>query len=210
MSNLGYSLEIQVTEFFRELFKKALIDPKNKIFRVIGSGRSKNATLTGGETTLEGDVSVEVSSLPKNILIECKHYKSRTKERSFAVKKEWLDQALHEAAKINRWSMVAIKFKGVAPNSVELKKYVWADGKFGNNIHYIIPEIHLAEMLQCIESVKSEVLNNKEDMFSQVSDEDLVQEVKNRLQRREEKCLDGLDPLKQNILPENTENTENS
>lgn len=209
MSNLGYGFEVLVTDFFRELFKKALENPKNKIFRVIGSGRNKLATKTGGETTLEGDVSIEIDSLPKNILIECKHYKSHTKERSFAVKKEWLDQALHEAAKIGRWSMVAIKFKGVAPNSVELKKYVWADGKFGNNIHYIIPETHLAEILACIESAKSTVLSNSKVTLSEVSDEDLIAEVKERLRRRRE-CSNGMHNGVKDNSQKNTSSTENS
>lgn len=209
MSNLGYALEAQVTEFFRKLFSKALQDSKNKIFRVIGSGRSKNATLTGGETTLEGDVSVELNTLPKNILIECKHYKSRTKERSFTVQKCWLDQSLHEAMKINRWSFVVIKFKGVAPNSVELKKYIWADGKFGNNTHYIIPETHLAEMLKCIENAKSDVLTNKETMLSEISNEDLLLEMKRRLKEREE-CLNDGNNGKLDGLPDSTQNIGNS
>ena len=71
MTNKGYFFEAEVTDFFRDLFKEALKNTKNKIFRVIGSGRNKLATKTGGESTLMGDVSIELETLPKNILIEC-------------------------------------------------------------------------------------------------------------------------------------------
>jgi len=175
--NLGYHFETEVVDFFRKAFPNI---QDIYIFRVEGSGRSKNATKTGTASILEGDVSVELAKvgiLPKNLLIECKHYKSRTVEKSFSVKKEWLDQALDEAQKHGRLSIVAIKFKGVAPNSNELKKYCWYDGKFGNNVHYIIPQHQFMELIKYVEGLK-----NKETVdLSQVSSEQLIDELKKRL-----------------------------
>lgn len=190
ISNLGYQFEFYVTSFFRELFKQALErNPINKVFRVIGSGRNKLATITGGDVLLEGDVSIEVDTLPKHILIECKHRKSgAAKSKSFTIKKEWVDQALHESEKNGRWSLVAIKFKGVAPNSKELQQYCWADGKYGNTIHYVIPEKHFAEMLSCIESVKTSCINNRNNTLKDISDDELIEELKVRL-IGEKKCL---------------------
>jgi len=175
--NLGYKFETEVVDIFRQAFP----DIKDiYIFRVEGSGRSKNATKTGTASILDGDVSVElekVGILPKDLLIECKHYKSRTIEKSFSVKKEWVDQALAEAEKHGRLSIVAIKFKGVAPNSNELKKYCWADGKFGNNVHYIIPQHQFLELLLYIKGIKEK---NVVDL-SQVSTDMLLEEMKKRL-----------------------------
>ena len=177
MSNKGYKFEIEEVEFWRN----ALLDvPKEFIYRVEGSGRSKNATKTGTASLLEGDVSLELAKaliLPKNILIECKHHKSRTIEKSLSVKKEWVDQALHEAEKNDRWSIVAIKFKGVRPNSETLKQYCWYDGKFGNNVHYIVPQRHFQEIIGYIKDIKSRATID----LSQVSVEDLLSEVKRRI-----------------------------
>lgn len=179
MSNLGYTFEASEVDFWRMVFPCVNED---YIYRVEGSGRSKNATKTGQQSLLEGDVSVELAKaliLPKDLLIECKHRKSRTVEKSVSVQKEWVDQALHEAEKNGRWSVVAIKFKGVHPNSVEYQQYCWADGKFGNSIHYIIPQRHFADMLRYIEEIKS---GTKVDL-AQVSTEDLLAEIVRRTQR---------------------------
>lgn len=190
MSNKGYSFEVQVVDFFRELFKDTLENSKNRVFRVIGSGRNKLATKTGVDTLLEGDVSVEVDCLPKHLLIECKHRKSGAENtKSFAVKKDWVDQARTEAEKIGRWSLVAIKFKHVASRSNELKQHPWY-GKDGNSIHYIIPEAHLAEILLSIGTSNDQCIINQEVPLSKVSNVELLDEVKKRLSRRLEKCLD--------------------
>ena len=177
MSNKGYKFETEEVDFWRQMFPDI---SKEHIYRVEGSGRSKNATKTGTASLLEGDVSLELSKamiLPKDILIECKHHKSRTIEKSLSVKKEWVDQALDEAVKNNRWSLVAIKFKGVRPNSLELKKYCWYDGKFGNNVHYIVPQRHFFELIRYIKEIRSETLID----LSLVSTDDLLSEVKKRL-----------------------------
>jgi len=175
--NLGYHFETELVDIFRKTFPEI---EDIYIFRVEGSGRSKNATKTGTASILEGDVSVElekVGILPKDLLIEAKHYKSRTVEKSFSVKKDWLDQSLHEAQKHGRFSIVAIKFKGVAPNSNELKKYCWYNGKFGNNVHYIIPQHQFLELLLFIKGIK-----NKEEIdLTQVSTDELLVELKKRV-----------------------------
>jgi len=183
MSNKGYQFEIQITEFFRNLFKAALKrNPENKIFRIIGSGRNKLATKTGEDTLLEGDVSVEVDSLPKNFLVECKHRKSGAEHsKSFAIKKEWVDQARTEAEKIGRWSVVAIKFKGVSPNAKELKKHTWY-GKDGNSVHYIIPEKHFAEILSYIENAQNKCIIKRKVTLSEVSSVNLLREIQRRLE----------------------------
>ena len=127
MGNKGYSFEIEEVDFWRVTFPDV---DEEYIFRVEGSGRSKNATKTGAQSMLEGDVSLELAKagiLPKDVLIECKHYKTRSKKKadsgrpmkSFSVKKEWVDQALHEAEKNGRFSIVAIKCKGDHPNEKE-------------------------------------------------------------------------------------------
>ena len=185
--NKGYNFEIEEVEFWRITFPG--ID-KELIFRVEGSGRSKNATLTGSQSMLEGDVSLELAKagiLSKDVLIECKHYKTAKKSKkadsgrpmkSFSVKKEWVDQALHEAEENGRFSIVAIKFKGVRPNEKELvEKYCWADGKFGNSIHYIIPKHHFVEIIKYLEGIKN---RNTVDL-SQVPVDELFEELKKRL-----------------------------
>ncbi len=162
---------------------------KEYIYRVEGSGRSKNATKTGAQSMLEGDVSLELEKagiLPKDILIECKHYKTASKKKadsgramkSFSIKKEWVDQALHEAEHNGRLSIVAIKFKGIRPNEKELTdKYCWADGHFGNSIHYIIPRHHFIEIIRYLKGIKDK---NTVDL-SQVSTDELLVELKKRL-----------------------------
>lgn len=177
MSNLGYKFEVDEVDYWRKIFPD--ID-EVYIYRVEGSGRSKNATKTGQASLLEGDVSLEFRKaqfLPKDILIECKHYKSKAKQKSFSVKKEWLDQALHEAETHDRFSIVAIKFKGVAPNSIELQKYCWCDKKFGNSIHYIMPAYHFTELMQYVKKLKED----KHLDLSLVSTDDLLNEVRKRL-----------------------------
>jgi len=177
MSNLGYSFEASEVDLWRNAFPDIL---KDYIYRVEGSGRSKNATKTGTASLLEGDVSLELAKariLPKDFLIECKHRKSRTIEKSFSVKKEWVDQALHEAINNDRWSIVAIKFKGVRPNSSFLKKYSWYDGKFGNNTHYIVPQRHFLELIRYIKDIKSGTNPNLKD----VTTKEMINELKFRL-----------------------------
>ena len=188
MTNLGYSFEAAEVDFWRAQFPD--ID-KELIYRVEGSGRSKNATKTGSQSMLEGDVSLELAKaliLPKDILIECKHYKTASKKKqantnrpmkSFSIKKEWVDQALHEAEHNNRWSVVAIKFKGVKPNDKLLRNYSWYDGKFGNSVHYILPQRHFLELLRYIKIVKE---SNKVDL-SQVPTNELFEELRKRLDK---------------------------
>lgn len=190
MANKGYGFEHDEAEFWRLTFPD--ID-EEYIFRVFGSGRSKNATITGAQSLLEGDVSLELAKagvLPKDVLMECKHYKTPKKAKktvsgrpmkSFSIKKEWVDQALHEAEKNGRLSIVAIKFKGVRPNEKELtEKYCWADGHFGNSIHYIIPKHHFVELIQYICCIKDK---NTVDL-SQISTEVLLDEIKNRMLKK--------------------------
>jgi len=189
MSNLGYSFEKEEAEFWRITFPD--ID-EEYIFRVEGSGRSKNATITGAQSILEGDVSLELGKakiLPKDILMECKHYKTASTKKnsntgramkSFSIKKQWVDQALHEAEKNGRLSILAIKFKGIRPNEKELtEKYCWADGHFGNSIHYVIPRKHFMELLLYIKGIKDK---NTVDL-SNISTEKLLDEIKKRTQK---------------------------
>lgn len=185
MSNLGYNFEVEEVDFWRLTFPD--ID-EEYIFRVEGSGRSKNATKTGAQSMLEGDVSLEFKKaglLSKDILMECKHYKTASKKKantgramkSFSIKKEWVDQALHEAEHNGRLSIVAIKFKGIRPNEKELaEKYCWADGHFGNSVHYVIPRHHFIEFIKYIRDVKDK---NTIDL-SQISTAILLEEIKNR------------------------------
>ncbi len=185
MANKGYAFEAAKVDYWRLKFPE--ID-KEYIFRVEGSGRSKNATKTGAQSMLEGDVSLELEKagiLPKDILVECKHYKTPSKKKassgrpmkSFSVKKEWVDQALHEAEHNGRLSIVAIKFKGVRPNEKELiEKYYWADGHFGNSIHYIIPRHHFIEIIRYLKGIKDK---NVVDL-SQISTDMLLDEIKKR------------------------------
>ena len=181
MANKGYNFEKYITNVFRDRFEKLLNSSttNNKIFRVIGSGRNKNATVTGSDTLLEGDVSIELSEFPKNFLIECKHHKSYSKrESSHTVKKVWLDKALHDAKKHDRISIVAIKFKNISPNESSLKEYCWYDGKFSNSIHYIIPELHFLEIMEwCLQSKGTKTLE-------QFSDKELINEIEKRLKRK--------------------------
>ena len=97
--------------------------------------------------------------------------------KSFSVKKQWVDQALHEAEHNGRLSLVAIKFKGVRPNEKELtEKYCWADGHFGNSIHYIIPRHHFIALIQYIQSLKNQAVID----LSQISTDTLLNELKRR------------------------------
>lgn len=186
MSNLGYSFEVSEVDAWRAFLLELGFTQEQvetAVYRVEGSGRNKLATKTGSTSLLEGDVNVDIATisiLPKGILIECKHYKSHTKEKSLAVKKEWVDQALHEAEKNGKLSIVAIKFKGVMPNSKELQQYSWADGKFGNNIHYIVPQRHFFELIKYIAGIKSSKVVDLID----VSTDDLLNEVKRRLDKK--------------------------
>ena len=185
MSNLGYGFESSEVDVWRKFLIELGVpeaDLDEYVFRVIGSGRNKLATKSGG-VILEGDVSVELAKLtilPKDVLIECKHHKSHTVEKSVSVKKEWVDQALHEAQKNGRLALVAIKFKGVAPNSTELKKYCWADGHFGNSIHYVIPQHHFFELIKYIAGIKSK---QTVDLIDVPTDE-LLAELKRRLEKK--------------------------
>jgi len=186
--NKGYKFEIDEVDFWRAQFPD--ID-KEYIYRVEGSGRSKNATKTGAQSMLEGDVSLELAKaliLPKDILIECKHYKTTSKKKqvntnrpmkSFSIKKEWVDQALHEAEKNDRWSLVAIKFKGVRPNDKSLRNYFWYDGKFGNSIHYIIPQRHFIEILRYVKTIKE----SKKVDLGQIPTNELFEELRKRLDK---------------------------
>ena len=186
MSNLGYGFEVELVDFLREELKKFFpedTDINLLVYRVEGSGRSKNATKTGTQSVLEGDVVANLSEtrqFPFKFLIEAKHHKSHTIEKSVSVKKEWVDQALHEANESGSLPIVAIKFKGVKPNGKELQKFNWADGHFGNSVHYIIPQHTFIEILQAFhdEKAKRNVPN-----LSEVTTMELIDELKNRLSR---------------------------
>jgi hypothetical protein len=181
----GYAFEIYVVDKLRELFKSAIeSNPANKVFRIIGSGRNKLANKSGQDSLLEGDVSVEISTLPRNFLIECKHHKSRTIEKSIGLKKEWCDQARHEAQKNNRWSAVAIRFKQVSPSSKELKDYVWY-GEDANSVHYIVPEKHFLEILRFLELNIAEkgIYYHKE--LTNFSNQELLGELTRRLEQNQ-------------------------
>jgi len=178
MSNRGYGFEAGTVTFWRIEFPD--IDEKF-IFRVEGGGRNKLASKTGTQTILEGDVSVELAKagiLPKDILIECKHHKTQRKNQiNHPVDKKWVDQARHEAEKNNRWSIVAIKFKNIRPNLKELReKYCWANGKEGNQEHYIIPAKHFIEIIKYIYALKSQTIID----LSQVSTDKLLTELQKR------------------------------
>jgi len=179
--NKGYDFEAATVTLWRLKFPD--IDEK-LIFRIEGGGRNKLASKTGTQTILEGDVSIELSKtgiLPKDILIECKHHKTKRKNQiNHPVDKEWVDQARHEAEKNSRWAIVAIKFKNVRPNIKELReKYCWADGKEGNQEHYIIPAAHFLELIQYIAGIKNQI---KVDL-SMVSTEELLIELRKRVVR---------------------------
>ena len=89
-----------------------------------------------------------------------------------------MDQALHEAEHNGRLSIVAIKFKGIRPNEKELvEKYCWANGHFGNSIHYVIPQHHFVELIAHIKGIKDK---NTVDL-SQISTENLFDEIKKRM-----------------------------
>jgi hypothetical protein len=178
MSNKGYNYEAATVDFWRNNFPD--VDVKF-IFRVEGGGRNKLASKTGTQTILEGDVSVELSKvgiLPKDILIECKHYKTKREGQiNHPIDKKWVDQARHEAEKNNRWSIVAIKFKNVHPNMKELReKFCWADGKEGNQEHYIIPAQHFMEIIKYLADIK----NATNVDLGTVKTEDLLDELKRR------------------------------
>lgn len=176
--NKGYNFEAATVDFWRLEFP----DVEEKfIFRIEGGGRNKLASKTGSQTILEGDISVELAKvgiLPKDILIECKHYKTKRKDQiNHPVDKKWVDQARHEAEKNGRWSIVAIKFKHVHPNMKELKeKFCWADGKEGNQEHYIIPARHFLDLIHYISSLK---LKTTIDLSAVPTDE-LLNELKKR------------------------------
>ncbi len=177
--NKGYDFEAATVTLWRLEFPD--IDEK-LIFRVEGGGRNKLASKTGSQTILEGDVSIELAKvgiLPKNILIECKHHKTKRKNQiNHPVDKEWVDQARHEAEKNGRWSIVAIKFKHVHPNIKELReKYCWANGKDGNQEHYIIPVTHFIELIQYIVGIKNQINVD----LSTVSTEKLLDELRKRV-----------------------------
>jgi len=188
--NKGYLFETEEVDFWRLTFPEIA---EELIFRVEGSGRNKLATKTGSQSMLEGDVSLELAKagiLPKDVLIECKHYKTPKKSKkadsgrpmkSFSVKKEWVDQALHEAEKNGRFSIVAIKFKGVRPNEKELtEKYCWADSHFGNSVHYIIPRHHFIELIKYLKGIKDKNIVD----LSQISTDALLVELRKRVSKK--------------------------
>lgn len=88
-----------------------------------------------------------------------------------------MDQALHEAEHNGRLSIVAIKFKGIRPNEKELtEKYCWADGHFGNSIHYVIPQHHFIELIRYLKGIKDKSTVD----LSQVSTGNLLDELRKR------------------------------
>lgn len=183
MGNRGYSFEADTVTFWRLEFPDI---NETLIFRVEGGGRNKNASKTGTQTILEGDVSIELAKagiLPKDILIECKHHKnSRKKTVNHPLNKKWVDQARHEAEKNNRWSIVAIKFKNVRPNTKELiENFCWADGKDGNQIHYVIPAAHFLEIVKYIATTRKNCANTTSANLSHVSTTELIEELKKRI-----------------------------
>lgn len=179
MGNKGYKFEAETVDFWRLEFPDI---GEKYIFRVEGGGRNKLASKTGTQTILEGDISLELAKagiLPKDILIECKHHKTKRKNQvNHPVDKLWVDQARHEAEKNGRWSVVAIKFKNVQPRIKELREtFCWADGKDGNQIHYIIPIKHFVEMIHCFMRIKDKTHVD----LSTVSTDQLIEELRKRV-----------------------------
>jgi len=149
MSKKGIGFEYEIVDIFRKVFQKF----SEKIFKVWGSGSSKGKGKTSSDSQKEGDVCLNLPFLETGFLIECKHLKSSRKtEKTFPLTKEVVDKARHEAKINNFLSGVAIKFKGVYPNSKELKEYNWF-GEDANSIHIVIPISHFVQLLQYVEKL---------------------------------------------------------
>lgn len=193
MSNLGTGFEYSEVNEWRALLKElsGLNDEEivKLVFRIEQSGAHKNATMTSTANLLEGDVAVDLIKslhLPKNILIECKHRKSSRKtDKTHPIEKFWVDQALHEAVKNNRLSILAIKFKGIKPNAKELRDYLWYTGKFGNSVHYIMPRIHFFELITSFIHFVHKLRATGGVDLQGISTVDLLVEIKRRLDQKE-------------------------
>jgi hypothetical protein len=124
---LGYDFEVEITKFFRNL------PGGEKSYRVDQSGRTSKATITGHPDEIkQGDSVAEIEFLPKKFLAECKHYQSsRVKDKTFVVRKEWLDKARTEAEENGALCLVPIKYKNMRQNAT----------------HFIIPQDHFEELL---------------------------------------------------------------
>ena len=170
MSNKGYGFEIEVLKYFRELEDGT----DKKSFRIYGSGRNKLAKNMDPNAELEGDVLAKLPFLNCDIQVECKHYKpskSSKEEKGISVKKEWLDQNREEAENSNRYSVVAIKYKGQRYNAVQ----------------YIMPREHFENLLLEIKYAGKyikELLSKESGTLKDYSTEQILEEIKERCQNK--------------------------
>jgi len=140
-------LEILV-KLFDKYLRKYIIEN----YRVFGSGRNKNATISGGSERKLGDVFTEVRAripgFPWRIRFtsEAKWYSPKGGVKSVAIQKQWLDQCRHEANEQKSFPIFAIKFKGQNKNSKELKKYNWY-GRDANAVWFAMPAKHFFLMI---------------------------------------------------------------
>ena len=211
--NLGYSFEVSSVDNYRRLFLRQwptyAPQVSGSIYRVEGSGQSKNATKTGSDhSVLEGDVVLKLKdffgytafeahdTIPfDGVLQENKNYKSRREDqKSFTLQKEWLDQARHEAMNRSMLSVVAIKFKGTRPNIKEYQKYNW-HGVDGNAVHYMVPHhdwfqlwAFLLSLIAHNDELERLVHADQQTTLADISDEALLEEVARRLSIKDPSC----------------------
>jgi hypothetical protein len=124
--NKGYPLEHEIEQWVLNIEGKTLDESlESRSFRVPYSGALRG---------FKGDVRTRITKLPKQLLIECKARKEKSKgeSKSFRIIKEWLDKNYDDAVKENMWSVVIISFKGSTKN----------------RLHAIIPLDHFEEMIK--------------------------------------------------------------
>jgi len=170
----GYSFEVHVARFYSGSFGEA----GKESYRVMGSGRSVNATISkdSGRVLVSDAVGV-LDFLPFQLLTECKSRTPSSKKIVFPLEKDWLDKNRDRAEKLGMLSVVAIKFKRQRKDK-RIKEYEFSKNDL-NVVHYIVPERHLKKLLDCVQ--KNEVFN-----LSEVSTDDLIGEIRKRCQNSED------------------------
>lgn len=115
MSHKGYIFESEIEDFFLALTNQKKKDPilKTDHTGMIRVNRTFRIPTSGAMESMKGDVLTAIPWLPKQMKVECKNRRERTKKDGpiFSIEIDWIEKNNAEAAADRQLPVLTLKFK---------------------------------------------------------------------------------------------------
>lgn len=116
MSHKGYAMESEIEDFFLRLTNQTKEDPilKTDSSGLIKLNRSFRVPTSGAMDSMSGDIITAISWLPKQLKVECKTRRQKTKKdgRIFVLELDWVRKNNREADIDHQMPVLVFAFKG--------------------------------------------------------------------------------------------------